>query len=52
MLLDKADVYLRACVNDLIKYNSVVGVFLRQLDWFPGIMILTTNVGSIDSAVI
>ncbi|KAI0411369.1 hypothetical protein F5X98DRAFT_383861 [Xylaria grammica] len=52
MLLDEADVYLRTRVNDSIKYNSLVGVFLRQLDWFPGIMILTTNVGSIDSAVI
>ncbi|KAF2135438.1 uncharacterized protein K452DRAFT_239383 [Aplosporella prunicola CBS 121167] len=51
VLLDEADVYLeRRSANDL-RRNSIVSVFLRALDYFQGILFLTTNrVGSFDEA--
>ncbi|OMP85294.1 26S protease regulatory subunit 8 [Diplodia seriata] len=51
VLLDEADVFLeRRSANDL-RRNSIVSVFLRALDYFQGILFLTTNrVGSFDEA--
>ncbi|KAH7088211.1 hypothetical protein FB567DRAFT_333459 [Paraphoma chrysanthemicola] len=51
VLLDEADVYLeRRTIHDL-KRNSIVSVFLRALDYFQGILFLTTNrVGHFDEA--
>jgi hypothetical protein len=51
VLLDEADVYLeQRSVNDL-RRNSVVSVFLRAMDYFQGILFLTTNrVGQFDDA--
>ncbi|PMD52866.1 P-loop containing nucleoside triphosphate hydrolase protein [Hyaloscypha bicolor E] len=51
VLLDEADVYLeRRSVNDL-KRNSIVSIFLRALEYFQGILFLTTNrVGQFDEA--
>ncbi|KAF2729989.1 hypothetical protein EJ04DRAFT_446105 [Polyplosphaeria fusca] len=51
VLLDEADVYLeRRSMNDL-RRNSVVSIFLRALDYFQGILFLTTNrVGHFDEA--
>lgn len=51
LLLDEADVYLEArSVKDL-KRNSLVSVFLRALEYYQGILFLTTNrVGSFDEA--
>ncbi|KAF2730213.1 P-loop containing nucleoside triphosphate hydrolase protein [Polyplosphaeria fusca] len=53
VLLDEADVYLeRRSAHDL-RRNSIVSVFLRALDYFQGILFLTTNrVGSFDEAFI
>ncbi|KAH8679032.1 hypothetical protein BGZ60DRAFT_255846 [Tricladium varicosporioides] len=51
VLLDEADVYLeRRSTQDLTR-NSIVSIFLRALDYFKGILFLTSNrVGSFDEA--
>ncbi|KAI1174267.1 hypothetical protein F4777DRAFT_554436 [Nemania sp. FL0916] len=51
VLLDEADVYLeRRSAHDL-KRNSIVSIFLRAMDYFQGILFLTTNrVGHFDEA--
>ncbi|KAF4961386.1 hypothetical protein FSARC_10202 [Fusarium sarcochroum] len=51
VLLDEADIYLeRRSINDL-RRNSIVSIFLRALDYFTGILFLTTNrVGHFDEA--
>ncbi|KAI8947806.1 hypothetical protein F4801DRAFT_559359 [Xylaria longipes] len=53
VLLDEADVYLeRRSTNDL-RRNSIVSIFLRAMDYFQGILFLTTNrVGHFDEAFI
>jgi AAA+ superfamily predicted ATPase len=43
VLLDEADVFLAARDATSIERNAVVSVFLRELEYFPGIMLLTTN---------
>ncbi|XPT04388.1 hypothetical protein M3J09_013467 [Ascochyta lentis] len=51
VLLDEADVYLEKRSTNDLKRNSVVSVFLRALDYFQGILFLTTNrVGHFDEA--
>jgi len=42
LLLDEADVYIAARGNDLTQ-NAIVGVFLRVLEYYGGILFLTTN---------
>jgi hypothetical protein len=42
LLLDKADVYLSQRLHDRL-YNSLVSVFLCKLEYYKGIMFLTTN---------
>lgn len=42
LLLDEADVYVRARGEDLVQ-NAIVGVFLRTLEYYDGVMFLTTN---------
>lgn len=43
LLLDEADVFLaKRNIYDLER-NAIVSVFLRELEYYPGIMILTTN---------
>ncbi|KZT72256.1 P-loop containing nucleoside triphosphate hydrolase protein [Daedalea quercina L-15889] len=43
LLLDEAEVFLqRRSVSD-VKRNALVSIFLRQLEYFQGILILTTN---------
>ncbi|KAF2967356.1 hypothetical protein GQX73_g6226 [Xylaria multiplex] len=51
VLLDEADVYLeRRSANDL-RRNSIVSIFLRAMEYFQGILFLTTNrVGHFDEA--
>ncbi|KAH6974935.1 hypothetical protein BKA56DRAFT_589801 [Ilyonectria sp. MPI-CAGE-AT-0026] len=51
VLLDEADVYLeRRSTRDLSR-NSIVSIFLRAMDYFTGILFLTTNrVGHFDEA--
>lgn len=52
LLLDEADVFLSARVSGNIKQNSLVSVFLRVLEYYSGILILTTNrVGTFDEAI-
>ncbi|KAJ0414207.1 hypothetical protein BJY00DRAFT_295528, partial [Aspergillus carlsbadensis] len=51
VLLDEADVYLEARSSQDLRRNSIVSIFLRALDYFQGILFLTTNrVGSFDEA--
>lgn len=42
MLLDEADVYIRRRGND-IDHNAVVASFLRTLEYFHGLLFMTTN---------
>lgn len=42
LLLDEADVYIRARGDDL-EQNAIVGVFLRVLEYYQSILFLTTN---------
>lgn len=52
MLIDEADVYIKRR-DDNIAANAVVGVFLRVLEYFNGLLFLTTNrVDDIDEAVV
>jgi AAA+ superfamily predicted ATPase len=43
ILLDEADVYLEQRSLQDIRRNGLVSVFLRHLEYFQGIMFLTTN---------
>ncbi|KAI0190854.1 P-loop containing nucleoside triphosphate hydrolase protein [Astrocystis sublimbata] len=53
LLIDEADVYMeRRTTADLVR-NSLVAAFLRALEFYDGILFLTTNrVGSFDDAFI
>lgn len=53
LLIDEADVYIRNRGTD-IQQNAIVGVFLRVLEYYPGIIFMTTNIelGNIDDAII
>lgn len=42
LLLDEADVYVAARGSDLVQ-NAIVGVFLRTLEYYAGVLFLTTN---------
>lgn len=49
--LDEADVFLQARDKEDMRRNSVVSVFLRVLEYYSGILFLTTNkVGHFDEA--
>ncbi|KAK8137257.1 hypothetical protein PG984_005197 [Apiospora sp. TS-2023a] len=51
LLLDEADIFLSTRTNDDIQRNAIVSVFLRSLEYYSGILFLTTNrVGKIDTA--
>ncbi len=52
LLLDEADVYIRRRDNDL-EHNAIVAEFLRTLEYFNGLLFMTTNrVADIDDAVL
>ena len=52
LLLDEADVFLEQRANHDIHRNALVCVFLRTLEYYQGIMFLTTNrVTQIDDAI-
>lgn len=52
LLIDEADVYIRARSSDLIQ-NAIVGVFLRLLEYYKGVLFMTTNRGSeVDDAIV
>lgn len=42
LLIDEADVYVASRGKDL-KQNAIVGVFLRVLEYYSGMLFLTTN---------
>lgn len=51
MLLDEADVFLAARDKRDLQRNAIVSVFLRVLEYYSGILFLTTNkVGTFDEA--
>ncbi|KAG7053120.1 AAA family ATPase [Colletotrichum scovillei] len=51
LLLDEADIFLAKRVRDNIRHNAVTSVFLRTLEYYAGILFLTSNrVGAIDPA--
>lgn len=43
LLLDEADVFLMPRDKSSTERNSIVSVFLRNLEWYPGVIFLTTN---------
>lgn len=52
MLIDEADVYIRKRGND-IDHNAVVASFLRTLEYFHGLLFLTTNrIDDVDDAIV
>ena len=51
LLLDEADVFLQERDAKDVARNALVSIFLRQLEYYQGIMILTTNrIGDCDPA--
>jgi hypothetical protein len=51
LLMDEADVYVRARGTD-INQNAIVGVFLRTLEYYSGILFMTSNMETqIDDAI-
>ncbi|SPO07769.1 related to TOB3 (member of AAA-ATPase family) [Cephalotrichum gorgonifer] len=51
LLLDEADVFLSQRSKSDMKRNALVSVFLRVLEYYNGLLFLTTNrVGTIDEA--
>jgi hypothetical protein len=52
LLLDEADVYVRARGDDIAQ-NAIVGVFLRVMEYYGGVLFLTTNRSDqVDDAII
>lgn len=52
LLLDEADVYIRRRDNDL-EHNAIVAEFLRSLEYFHGLLFMTTNrSGDVDDAIL
>ncbi len=50
LLIDEADVYVRERGED-IQQNAIVGVFLRLIERYRGIIFMTSNLDSIDDAI-
>lgn len=51
LLIDEADVYLEARSTNDLERNKLVSIFLRTLEYYEGILFMTTNrVDNIDSA--
>lgn len=51
LLIDEADVYVRVRDNDL-EHNAIVGVFLRILETYTGVLFMTSNQNDIDDAIL
>jgi hypothetical protein len=52
LLLDEADVYIRQRDNDL-QHNAIVAEFLRTLEYFSGLLFMTTNrTDDVDDAIL
>lgn len=53
MLIDEADVYFERRASGQLQRNSLVSSFLRSMEYYRGILFLTTNrLGAIDDAII
>lgn len=53
LLLDEADIFLQERDIQDVKRNALVSIFLRELDYFEGVLFLTTNrPGDIDEAFV
>ncbi len=51
VLLDEADIFMEARTKDDIHRNAIVAIFLRMIEYFDGILFLTTNrVDDLDDA--
>ncbi|KAK1561755.1 uncharacterized protein LY79DRAFT_530822 [Colletotrichum navitas] len=51
LLLDEADIFLAKRTKTDLRHNAVTSVFLRSLEYYAGILFLTSNrVGAIDPA--
>ena len=51
VLLDEADVFLEERTKLDLERNALVSVFLRVLEYYEGILILTSNrIGTFDEA--
>lgn len=51
LLLDECDVFLEARSSHDMERNKIVSIFLRTLEYYEGILFLTTNrIDNIDSA--
>jgi SpoVK/Ycf46/Vps4 family AAA+-type ATPase len=51
LLLDEADVFLEARSTHELERNKMVSIFLRMLEYYEGILFLTTNrINNIDDA--
>lgn len=52
LLMDESDVYIRRRGNDL-EHNAVIATFLRTLEYFDGLLFMTTNRGEdVDDAIL
>ena len=53
LLLDEADVYLESRISQDLQRNTLVSIFLRALEYYQGLLFLTTNrVGTFDPAFV
>ncbi|KAK7742340.1 hypothetical protein SLS53_004485 [Cytospora paraplurivora] len=53
ILIDEADVFLEKRVHQDLQRNSLVSIFLRTIEYYRGILFLTTNrVGHFDDAFV
>ena len=43
MLIDEADTFLAKRTTGSGLHNAIVSIFLKQLEYFPGVVFLTTN---------
>ncbi|KAI8953402.1 P-loop containing nucleoside triphosphate hydrolase protein [Xylaria longipes] len=52
LLIDEADVFLESRDSNNLERNELVSIFLRRLEYYRGLMFLTTNrITAIDNAV-
>lgn len=52
LLIDEADVYIRQRGEDIVQ-NAIVGVFLRLIEYYRGVLFMTSNRGNIiDDAIL
>lgn len=52
LLIDESDVYIRARGNDITQ-NAIVGIFLRVLEYYRGVLFLTSNMETqLDDAIV